>query len=348
MAVLSKKEGFGPDGKVPASTHFAGKPVADTPMDHLSVQLSTLPKLALAAYLWMHWCSGLTKEAAASFDPDWMKSVIVRDLIITWLVAGGWDTLVYSRFSPFFARLRGHKLNPVEPVNVGTRDTFVLSITRWQFAHDAFWSTMSTLISSAAEIALAHAYATGRLGGWAEPGGSWWLNKATLAWIVTMPYWRLAHFYTIHRAMHKWFPGRAPGTGWCPDVGAFLYKYVHALHHLSKNPTAWSGISMHPIESSTYYTAMLLPIAVSYALGLAPIHPIVLLYTKMDLTIAALVGHDGIGYPGGASQAHWLHHSLIDCNYGENYAPFDWLFGTWAKDEEDFQAKGLSGGKKNK
>ena len=128
---------------------------------------------------------------------------------------------------------------------------------------------------------------------------------------------------------------------------------------------------MHPIESTTYYTAMLLPAALAAAAGAAAgVHPIVLLYTKMDLTIAALVGHDGYGYPGAASQAHWMHHNNMDCNYGaprgqwrrsllhgaslrsslppppprpppgglagENYAPFDWLFGTWAKDEADF------------
>ena len=28
----------------------------------------------------------------------------------------------------------------------------------------------------------------------------------------------------------------------------------------------------------------------------------------------------------------------MDCNYGENYAPFDWLMGSWAKDEDDFIA----------
>ena len=26
----------------------------------------------------------------------------------------------------------------------------------------------------------------------------------------------------------------------------------------------------------------------------------------------------------------------MDVNYGENYAPFDYFFGTHAKDEEDF------------
>ena len=47
--------------------------------------------------------------------------------------------------------------------------------------------------------------------------------------------------------MHAW---RIPGV---PDVGLFLYKHVHSLHHKSKNPVAFSGISMHPVESALYY-----------------------------------------------------------------------------------------------
>lgn len=385
--------GHGPKGDVPASTHFSGKPLANEFMDHVGVQLSTLPKLALAAYVWARLSgpSATWLASAASLDREWVLSIFLRDMLLTWVIAGGWEFCVYSQWSPFSARLRGHKLNPDLPA---------ASSKRWPFtnphAHDAFWSTVSTLIWSAMEVATAHAWAVGRVAlppGGAAPGDVWWTGAATLAWLATMPYWRLAHFFWLHRSMHKWFPGRAPGTGWCPDVGEWLYTWVHSLHHKSKNPTCWSGVSMHPVESSTYYTAMWLPIVVAAALGLPGVHPIVMLCecgggggwgghvwggtlvpvkcslprvlstdTKMDLHFAALIGHDGVGYPGAASQAHWLHHSAcrgggpggrrlatfthpffshqdnMDCNYGENYAPFDWLMGSWAKDEDDFIA----------
>ena len=135
--------------------------------------------------------------------------------------------------------------------------------------------------------------------------------------------------------MHKW------DVKGVPDVGAWMYKHVHALHHKSRcvgwgpegarecmeggshgarklhlpplarlsrsNPTAWSGVSMHPVESFMYYTAMLIPVYFGA-------HPIVMLYTKMDLTLAALIGHDGFGAPGAASPGHWLHHKLINVN----------------------------------
>ena len=51
------------------------------------------------------------------------------------------------------------------------------------------------------------------------------------------------------------------------------------------------------------------------------------------------IGHDGYGPPGAASSAHWLHHNMVNCNYGENYAPFDWLFGSFASDEDDFMSR---------
>ena len=149
--------------------------------------------------------------------------------------------------------------------------------------------------------------------------------------------------------MHKWFPGvkkeDLPAWTCGIDPGEVYYNWVHSLHHYAKNPTSFSGISMHPVESSGYYTAMFVPHQVLFLLqwlGVAAakgvsIHPIVMLYTKLDLTMAALVGHDAIGYPGGGSQCHWLHHHLFDCNYGENYAPFDYWFGSYASDEADFE-----------
>ena len=62
---------------------------------------------------------------------------------------------------------------------------------------------------------------------------------------------------------------------------------------------------MHPIESSLYYSAALIPV-------LCGAHPIVFLLFKFDLTMAALVGHDGYAWPGAGSQPHWLHHNNFE------------------------------------
>jgi Delta7-sterol 5-desaturase len=240
-----------------------------------------------------------------------MLPIVLRDLAITIFFAGFWDFMLYSNFSPLKERAYSLKFNPAYPKDK-------------QFVHDIFWSIVSTLISSVYEILLLNAWARGVIT--LHFPTQWWTDAYTIFWILFMPYPRIAHFFTIHRLMHTW------NTTTIPDIGAFLYKHVHALHHLSRNPTSWSGVSMHPIESSLYYSAMLIPI---YFCA----HPIIFLFTKFDLTCAALIGHDGYGSPSTGSHDHWLHHNMVNCNYGENYLPLDWFFGTYAASEADFVEK---------
>eukprot|EP00658_Telonema_sp_P-2_P000604 TRINITY_DN10226_c0_g1_i1.p1 TRINITY_DN10226_c0_g1~~TRINITY_DN10226_c0_g1_i1.p1 ORF type:complete len:159 (+),score=43.91 TRINITY_DN10226_c0_g1_i1:139-615(+) len=90
----------------------------------------------------------------------------------------------------------------------------------------------------------------------------------SLVLALTITHWRVPHFWLIHRAMHPWKTDRVP------DLGSWLYKNVHSLHHKSHNPTSWSGTSMHPVESTLYYSASLLVIPLM-------VHPtICLLYTS--------------------------------------------------------------------
>ena len=327
-----------------AAVAFKGKGVADTLEDHLGVLTGTLPKLAVAQLVWfaLNWARDGGARFATLEPRGWVAEIVLRDLVITYVTAGFCDWK-WSSASPFHEAYSSLKFTP-SYAHAETRMLLGLPVS--QLAHDMFWSTCSTLISSAMEVAVLHAWATGGAGLGALGGllaapfaagamsgasvAAWWTHVPTLLWLLSMPYWRLAHFYSVHRMMHKWHTRSS--ESWLlrqvPDFGDFLYKHVHALHHQSKNPTAWSGVSMHPVESSIYYTAMLVPV-------LFGAHPIVFLYTKFDLTMAALIGHDGYGFPGGGSQPHWLHHAMVDVNYGENYAPFDWLFGTFAATEDE-------------
>ena len=324
-----------------AAVSFKGKGAFDAFEDHLGVLTGTLPKLYVAAAVWW-WGLGGWADGGARFrelDRSWVLSVVIRDLLITYATAGFCDWK-WSGSGPFFEVYKAFKFDKEYEAGKPQRRPLLGLFAVPQIWHDVFWSTCSTLISSAIEVACLHAWATA----WAARGaaafagdamvgasaGSWWLHTATLLWLLSMPYWRLGHFYCVHRMMHRW--NTRSSDSWLlrqvPDFGAFLYKHVHELHHLSKNPTAWSGVSMHPVESSIYYTAMLIPFFLRC-------HPIVFYYTKFDLTMAALIGHDGFGFPGGGSQPHWLHHKKVDFNYGEGYAPFDWLFGTFAATEAD-------------
>ena len=162
------------------------------------------------------------------------------------------------------------------------------------------------------------------------PGDAWWRDALTVLALLAVPHFQIVHFYFTHRVMHRW-PRCCTRRG-VPDVGQFLYQHVHSLHHKAKDPTAFSGISMHPVESALFFTTM--PIAC--LLGL---HPIVFLHAKFYNISAAMLGHESFGDPSTGGHSHWLHHKLVDCNFGGNFVPLDWVFGSHVADEAEFEAR---------
>jgi len=165
----------------------------------------------------------------------------------------------------------------------------------------------------------------------------WSIQTFLLA--ITMIHWRNIHFYAIHRLMHPW------KISWLPkklDIGHFLYKYVHSLHHKSYNPTAVSGTSMHPVEATLYYSAALMPFF-NVALGTSSflsanwIHPAIPLCVLVDCGLAAWLGHAGFDFPGTGDIYHQMHHACFDCNYGGSLVPFDYIFGTFASCKQDLK-----------
>lgn len=124
--------------------------------------------------------------------------------------------------------------------------------------------------------------------------------------------------------MHPW------KSTMVPDLGKFLYKHVHALHHKSYNPTAFSGTNMHPVEATLYYTSCLIAVAFGR-------HPVIVLGCIADCAIGAWLGHDGFNFPGNGDYFHQLHHAHFDCNYGATHVPLDWLFGTYIGSKEELK-----------
>jgi len=49
------------------------------------------------------------------------------------------------------------------------------------------------------------------------------------------------HFYATHRLLHS-----VP----------YLYKHVHSVHHQSRNPDPWSGLSFHVVEAVIFFSAL--------------------------------------------------------------------------------------------
>lgn len=188
-----------------------------------------------------------------------------------------------------------------------------------QMRHDAAVTLFASFTGSLVEIVLCHLWASGQIAFDNDFPGNFW---PTFALGMTVTFWRIPHFHAIHRGMHPW------RTTTIPDVGKWLYRKVHALHHKSYNPTAFSGTNMHPVESTLYYSAAFIPC-------LWGGHPILALTCLYDCAIGAWLGHDGFQWPGSGDYFHMLHHKHFDCNYGAPHSPLDWLFGTFAGSKEE-------------
>lgn len=233
-----------------------------------------------------------------------MWPILLRNMIGTWMVCGFWDWFLY--FSPIKDNFKPFKIVPEYP-------------TKSQIKHDSFWTSSATVTATMLEWLMCHLMATGKL--------AFDHNMADkpikyIFWCLFLTHVREPHFYSVHRFMHPW---RVEGV---PDGGKVMYKHVHSLHHKSYNITAFSGTSMHPVESTMYYAACMLtwPFAC---------HPIASLGIIIDCGIAAWLGHSGFVFPGTGDVYHQIHHTVFDCNYGTANVPVDWLFGTFAASYDD-------------
>jgi sterol desaturase/sphingolipid hydroxylase (fatty acid hydroxylase superfamily) len=170
---------------------------------------------------------------------------------------------------------------------------------------------VSVPIGTAIEVFILWSYANG-----AVPTVQWNEHPIYLVCMFLIaPAIHEVHFYVIHRAMH-----------WPP-----FYRFVHSVHHNSTNPSPWSSMSMHPVESALYFGVALWALVI-------PSHPIVAVYLVNIAGFGAIVGHigfDQLRVSNGRSMnshayAHYLHHKFFEVNYSDNGTfPLDQIFGTW-------------------
>ena len=186
-----------------------------------------------------------------------------------------------------------------------------------QMRQEIGWSLASAAIYGAPAGLLAW--------GWANRGWTriysdigdyawWWLPASVLVYLVLHDSW----FYWTHRWMHR------------PAV----YKRMHAVHHASRDPTAWAAMSFHPLESIT--GAVLIPALVL----LIPIHYGALLAVLTIMTVMGVTNHMGweifpralVRGPFGAwlitASHHQRHHEKYLCNFGLYFRVWDRLCGT--------------------
>ena len=179
------------------------------------------------------------------------------------------------------------------------------------------WSLASALIYGAPAGLLAWGW---QAHGWtrvytdAGQYPAWWLPGSVLVYLLLHDTW----FYWTHRWMHR------------PSV----YKKLHAVHHASREPTAWTAMSFHPGESVT--GAIVIPALVL----LIPIHYAALLSVLAIMTVMGVTNHMGwelfprriVNGPVGrwliTASHHQRHHEKYLCNFGLYFRFWDRLCGT--------------------
>ncbi len=258
--------------------------------------------VGLAVFTWYVLQPGL--QVTDTFQPGWMLFMLVRNIALMWIIAGGYHLFLYT----FKVMGKNRKYNPNWQEKNAKRFMF-----NNQVADNMFWSTVSGgLIWTGYEILYMWAAGNGvvPLITWTQSPG-WFI-----AWFLIIPFFRESHFYFIHRLIH-----------WKP-----LYKKVHFIHHKNPNPGPWTGLSMHPVEHLLYFSTVLIHFIV-------PSHPIHFLYNSQLTALTPAGGHDGFEgplmrglFPAG-DYFHYLHHKHVSCNFGTGTVPWDKYLGRFYNGE---------------
>lgn len=273
------------------------------------------------------------QAAYCQLELGWVSRVVAYHVLCGWALCGFWHWHTYSSGSE---QMHPYKFNPRSQYEPDGGKVGMLTSSTGNLQREVMYTTLGWTQSALWQCLLSWLWASGRV-----PVIANFLDapayNAVCVWLIA--YWREIHFYLCHRGMHPWWDrtkGLADG-----DVGAFLYRHFHSLHHKSYNPGPWSGLCMHPGEHFLYFSCAWLPPL------LIPMHPMFFMYCLFHADVAPIAGHDGYDDPGGNGDFHWLHHAKFECNYG---VPFpiniDKMFGTWVDYKEYKENKDAAAGAK--
>ncbi|MEM9500143.1 MAG: sterol desaturase family protein [Pseudomonadota bacterium] len=254
--------------------------------------------LAFIVYTWFQpsW------DTMQTLSPGWIAQIWVRNVILICLVAGG----LHLWFITFAAQGQQLKFDKRDQVRNSRTFTFGNQV------HDnMFWSIASGVTAwTFYEVLWFWAAANGYAPQITFAGNPVWF----VAWFLLIPVWSSFHFYWVHRWLH-----------WPP-----LYRRAHALHHRNINVGPWAGISMHPVETTLYFSSVLIHFVVpSHA-----IHVLFHLYLEGLNPAFSHSGYEGVLIKDRKRLEtgdffHQLHHRFFDCNYGTAEVPWDRIFGSF-------------------
>ena len=253
-------------------------------------------------------------ETMATLRPGWIALILLRNVALITV----WYSIFHVRLHIQRAQGLRYKFN-----NRWLAEKSRAFFLGGQTADNVFYSIVSGGgIWSAYEVFTLWAYANDLLPFMA-------FRTSPVAFVLlflTIPFFRAAHFYVVHRLMH-----------WKP-----LYKAAHYVHHRNVNVGPWSGISMHPIESLIYFSYMFVHLIV-------PSHPLHAIFHLQYAGLSPAQGHTGfskmeLGHEKAAlahgSYFHYLHHRYFECNYASDEDMFlDKLFGSMHDGTAEAHAK---------
>jgi sterol desaturase/sphingolipid hydroxylase (fatty acid hydroxylase superfamily) len=200
---------------------------------------------------------------------DWVAQVFLVNWVVMYLGYEGYHYIFHNGGYKLLYGVKPTKFNPA-------------SYEPGQLERERLYTTLSMGIASLYQCFALHGWAKG------------WFSLAYLDYRA-VPLWQFGltflllglwsdfHFYWCHRALHT-------------DL---LYGAFHKLHHKSKNPGPWSGMSMHPVESILYLSKILGAL-------LIPSHPLHFFFIVYNSTLMPIPGHSGHEELLG-NEYHWIH-----------------------------------------
>lgn len=187
-----------------------------------------------------------------------------------------------------------------------------------QISNEILYSMISSFIFAFSGVAVIFLWGSGKTQLYSEPakyGYTYLIFSSVLLSLIHEVY-----FYFTHRWMHL-----KP-----------VFKYVHQIHHLSKNTSPWASFSFHPWEA--VILAVFLPLSVM----IVPLHPLVFLAYTLFMTLTAISNHLGVELIKSprvlkyfiSGTHHSAHHKFYNKNFGLYYRFMDRLFCTDHKERE--------------
>ena len=267
--------------------------------------------MALALVFWLWLTPSIETTKALSFG--WITFLILRNSVLVLVIYGLLELRLYvSRGQGTQFKYSGKW--PAEQKS----DVFM-------FKSQNIDNIIRTFASG---VPIWTAYEVFGLWCYANGYGPWSSFAAHPVWLVAfglvLPIYHELHFYCVHRLIHV----------------PILYKWIHAVHRNSVNPSLWSSLSMHPIEHLLYWSDSLIFL-------LLPSHPLLFLYNLQITGTGAVVGHVGFhkietGRNSAIdthAYAHYLHHKHFEVNYADGTTALDKFFGTWHDGSKEAEAR---------